>query len=62
MMLHTKYQGSMPSMFRQEDVLCFPYLDLKRDPGWNKLGKGPLDNATQNTKALSSIFGHRVII
>ena len=26
-MLDTKYQGSMPSGFRQ-DVLCFPYISL----------------------------------
>ena len=28
MMLHTKYQGSMPCDFRQEDFLRFPYISL----------------------------------
>ena len=27
-MLHTKYQSSMPCGFRQEDFLCFPYRSL----------------------------------
>ena len=27
-MLHTKYQGSMPCGFRQEDVFTFPYISL----------------------------------
>ena len=28
MMLHTKYQGSMPSGYRQKDVLYFPFIRL----------------------------------
>ena len=59
MMLHTKYQGSMPCGFRQENV--FMFLPIKAYvkhvttvPGhfWpqvhnlNKLGRGPLGDAT----------------
>ena len=58
MMLHTKYQGSMPYGFRQEDFSCFLYINLCKtcDPQgvanlsqWdnlNKLGRGPLGDAT----------------
>ena len=28
MMLHTKYQGSRPCGFRQEDFSMFPYISL----------------------------------
>ena len=58
MLLSTKYQGSRPCGFRQEDVFMFPYISLyiKCDPSgqahfWpqghnlNKLGRGPLDDA-----------------
>ena len=59
MMLHTtKYQGSRPCGFRQEDFSCFPYISLCKtfDPGtgpffWrqglnlNKLGGGLLGDA-----------------
>ena len=58
-MLHTKYQSSRPYGFRQEDVFMFPYISLRKtcDPGaghfflpqrhnMNKLGKGPLGDAT----------------
>ena len=59
-MLHTKYQSSMPCGFRQEDFLCFPYISLcitcnPRDRPFmthghnghnlNKLGRGHLDDA-----------------
>ena len=59
MMLHTKYQGSRPCGFRQEDF--FMFLPIKAyvipvtpgaGPFWpqcynlNKLGRGPLDDTT----------------
>ena len=55
MMLHTKYQGSRPSGFKEEDFSCFPYvkhMPLEWAYFWpqvhnlNKLGKGLLDDAT----------------
>ena len=60
MILHTKYQGSMPCGFRQEDFFFHvaPYISLCKifDPRaglfWpqgynlNKLGRGPLGDAT----------------
>ena len=59
MILHTKYQGSSPCGFRQEDFFhVAPYISLCKtcDPGlgpfWpqgynlNKLGRGPLGDAT----------------
>ena len=55
MMLHTKYYGSRPSGFREEDVSCFPYVKhvtpgvgLFLTPGYNfnKFGKGLLYDAT----------------
>ena len=61
MMLHTKYQGSMRCGFRKEDFSCLPYISLcktfdPRGEKWpqgynlNKLGKGPLGDATVHTK------------
>ena len=53
MMLHTKYQGSMPCGFRQEDFLMFSLYKpsgvgpfLPKVHNLNKLGRGPLDTAT----------------
>ena len=58
MMLHTKYQGSMPCGVRQEDFFRFTYISLCKtcDPGvgpflpqghhLNKVGKGLLDDAS----------------
>ena len=55
MMLHTKYQGSRPYGFRQEDVsMFFPKIcDLQvgtifghQGHNLNKLGRGPLGDAT----------------
>ena len=64
-MLHTKYQGSRPYDFRQEFCSCFPYVDLCKtcDPlgrgyfwphkyNLNKLGRGPLDDATYQISRL----------
>ena len=59
MMLHTKNQGSRPYGFKQEDFQCFSpkqaYLN-NMNPRWgrfwpqwpnlNKLGRGPLGDAT----------------
>ena len=67
MMLHTKYQGSMPYGFSQKDF--FKYFSLYKpidvnsvSPGrghfWhlaqnlNKLGIGPLDDATYQLSRL----------
>ena len=42
MMLHTKYQGSMPYGFRQEDFSCFPYISLCKTCGpWGVAIFGP---------------------
>ena len=54
MMLHTKYQGSRPCSFRQEDFFMFPikHVTPGRAHFWpqgyslNKLGTAPLDDAT----------------
>ena len=55
MMLHTKYQGSRPCGFRQEDFFTFSlYKPMSNNlpPGagpqgynLNKLGRGPLGDA-----------------
>ena len=55
MMLHTKYKGSWPCGFRQEDFFMFspykPMWPLGRDRSWpqghnlNKVGRGPLGDA-----------------
>ena len=65
MMLHTKYQGSRPCGFEQED--CFMFLPIsayvkhvspERGHFWplghnlNKLGRGPLGNATYQISRL----------
>ena len=63
-MLHTKYQGSMPCCFKQEDFLIFLpiYAYVKCDP-WrgvifgprgimNKLGRGQLGDATYQISRL----------
>ena len=58
MMLHIKYQGSRPCGFRQEIFSCFPYISLCKTCDsrgglfltqghyLNKLGRGPLGDAT----------------
>ena len=60
MLLHSKYQGSRPCGFKQEDFVLrfFSYIslcktcDLRVEPflphghNLNKLGRGPLDDAT----------------
>ena len=66
MMLHTKYQGSMPCGFRQEDFF-FMFLPIKAyvkpvtpeaGPFWphgyslNKLGTGSLDDTTYQISRL----------
>ena len=65
MMLHTKYEGSRPCGFRQEDFfMVFPIQAYVKhvNPGasqfWphgynlNKLGRGSLDDATTRHRAL----------
>ena len=65
MMLHTKYQGSRPCGFRQEDYFMFLLLNayVKHvTPGWghfwpkghnlNKLGRGLLGDATYQISRL----------
>ena len=66
MMLHTKYQGSRPCGFTQEDFLRFPlYLSLcetfdtrggalfwPQGYNLNKLGSGPLGDATYQLSRL----------
>ena len=65
MMLHTKYYGSRPCGFRQEDFfMFFPiYAYVKHvTPRWghflpqthnlNKLGRGPLGDATYQMSML----------
>ena len=65
MMLHTKYQGSGPCGFKEEDFFMFssyrPMLNMC-SPGWanfwpqghnlNKLGRGPLDDTTYEISML----------
>ena len=52
MMLHTKYQGSRPYGFRQEDFFMFPYKSINVKHFWpqghnlNKIGRDALDDAT----------------
>ena len=68
-MLHTKYQGSRPFGFRQEDFFhVFPIkanvkhvtpgagLFLAQDYNLNKLGRGPLDNATYQISWLLTLW------
>ena len=43
MMLHTKYQGSRLCGFRLEDFFMF---SLYKPNNLNKLGRGPLDDAS----------------
>ena len=57
-MLHTKYQGSRPCGFRQEDFQVFPYISLCKTCNsrivfglrgiirTNLEGRGPLGDAT----------------
>ena len=65
MILHTKYQGSRPCGFRQEDFFhVAPYVNLCKtcapEAGhfWpqgynlNKLGRGPLGDATYQISKL----------
>ena len=74
MMLHTKYQGTRPYGFRQEDCLLFPlYKPMlnKSPPGrshfWpqghnlNKLGSLVGDTSHQNIKALSLMVSDKKI-
>ena len=68
MMLHTKYQGSRPCGYRQEDFHCFPYLSLCKtcDPRggsfWpqeqnlNKHGRAPLDDASYQISTLETLW------
>ena len=68
MMLHTKYQGSKPYGFRQEDFFhVFPYIGLCKtcDPGaghfWhrrylNKLGRGSLGDASYQISSLKDLW------
>ena len=64
-MLHTKYQSSMPSIFREEEFWRWPSLFQCSNlwpPGWgqfwpqgfhmNKLGRGPLEDATYQISKL----------
>ena len=63
-MLHTKYQDSRPSGFRQEDFFMFSYLAyvnyvtpgagqfLAQETNLDKLGSGPLGNATYQISRL----------
>ena len=64
-MLHTEFQASKPNGFEEEDFLIFFYVFLwfkPRTPGadhllsWdlhlNKLGKGPLGNATYQISSI----------
>ena len=69
-MLHTKYQGSRPNGFRQEDFFfnVFPYVSLCKqcDPGlghfWpqghtlNNLCRDPLGDATYHISRLYAIW------
>ena len=65
MMLHTKYQGYRPYGFRQEDFFMFslykPMLNMKllgsgnylpKEHNLNKLGRGPLGDATYQISRL----------
>ena len=65
MMLHTKYQGSRPCGFRQEDCLMFhpivatvKHMAPGRGHFWphelnlNKLGRSPLGGATYQLSRL----------
>ena len=75
MKLHTKYQGSRPCGFRQEDVSRFPYINLSKtfDPCGQaifsrrgiikkKLGRGLLGYVTYpNTKALGLVVSDKKI-
>ena len=74
MMLHTKYEGSRYCGFRQEDFfIVFPIQAYVKhvNPGasqfWpqgynlNKLGRGSLDDATTNIKALCLVVSDKKI-
>ena len=60
MMLHTKYQGSRPCGFRQEDLFMFLSKTCDPEAGhfWpqgfylNNLGRGLLDNTTYQISRL----------
>ena len=64
MVVHTKYQGSSPCGFRQDFFSCLPNISLCKTCGpWsgpflaqghnlNKLGRGPLDDATYQISRL----------
>ena len=74
MMLHTKYQGSRPYGFRQEDFfMFFPIKAYAKHvtPGaalfWpqghnlNKLGRGPIGGATYQISRLSDWSEHLLV-
>ena len=69
MMLHTKYQGSRPCGFRQEDIFMFlpikayvKLVTLRRGHLWpqgynlNKLGRGLLDDTTYQKSWLYALW------
>ena len=69
MMLHTKYQGSRPHGFRQEDFFMFFYIYayvkhvtvgaghlLPQAHNLNKLGKGLLGDATSQISRLKAFW------
>ena len=57
-MLHTKFHGSMPSGFREED--CFMFILY--DNNLNKLGRGPLDDAEYQISRLEAGFRSRFFL
>ena len=69
-MLHTQYQVSRPCGFRQEDTLSLYKPMQNVNPGagpflvqgynLNKLGRGPLDDAIQNIKALNLVVSDKI--
>ena len=53
MMLHTKYQGSRPCGFRQEDFFEGGGHFWPQGYNLNKLGRSPLSDATYQISKLS---------
>ena len=69
MMLHTKYQGSMPCGFRQSEDGWTEWTQGRRKnyitltlSGDNKLGRGPLDDATYQIPRLYALWFQTRII